>query len=250
MQSKITLIGMYEFDNTLFDKLSFPAGIDRDLAINRIINKSEEFELLYSDFDYLKDRIGIWGEIHERTFKKWKEALDIEYEPLHNYDRHELYSDTRQRDYADESNKAYTDNKLRNFEDSESEASDSHSNTITGSESVSSTDQKVSAYDENNYSNKQKEEANAITNQIGSGDASGNVTRNGRSDELNVADGKENNNTSGKSNEVVKHDAHLFGNIGVTTSQQMLRDQLDIVTWNLYEHISDLFIEEFCILVY
>ena len=250
MQSKITLIGMYEFDNTLFDKLSFPAGIDRDLAISRIINKSEEFELLYSDFDYLKDRIGIWGEIHERTFKKWKEALDIEYEPLHNYDRHELYSDTRQRDYADESNKAYTDNKLRNFEDSQSEASDSHSNTITGSESVSSTDQKVSAYDENNYSDKQKEDASARTNQTGSGDASGNITRNGRSDELNVADGKENNNTSGKSNEVVKHDAHLFGNIGVTTSQQMLRDQLDIVTWNLYEHISDMFIEEFCILVY
>lgn len=250
MQSKITLIGMYDFDNTLFEELTFPAGIDRDLAIDRIINKSEEFELLYSDFNYLKERIGTWGKVHERTFRKWKEALDIEYEPLHNYDRHELYNDTRQRDYEDESNKAYTDNKMRNFEDSQSEASDTHSNTITGSESTSSTDQKVSAYDEDTYSDKQKEDASARTNQTGSGDASGNVTRNGKGDELNIADGKENNNASGKSNEIVKHDAHLYGNIGVTTSQQMLKDQLDIVTWNLYEHISDLFIEEFCILVY
>ena len=29
MQSKITLTGLYNFDNTLFDELTFPAGIDR-----------------------------------------------------------------------------------------------------------------------------------------------------------------------------------------------------------------------------
>ena len=45
-------------------------------------------------------------------------------------------------------------------------------------------------------------------------------------------------------------DLKRTGNIGVTTSQQMLEAELDIVTWNLYEHISDIFIDEFCILVY
>lgn len=234
MQSKITLLGMYNFDNTLFDKLTFPTGIDRDLAINRILNKSEEFELVYSDFEYLQDRIGIWGEMWERTFTKWVEALSIDYSPLHNYDRTELYTDTHQRDYNDISN--------RNYTDGTSEHSTSNSNTVTGSESNSTTEHQVSAYDESGYSDRNKEMAGASTNQSGSGNAVGDVTRN--------TAGGANSNESGNSNEVVKHEAHLYGNIGVTTSQQMLKDELDIVTWNLYEHISDIFIDEFCILVY
>jgi len=40
------------------------------------------------------------------------------------------------------------------------------------------------------------------------------------------------------------------GNIGVTTSQQMLQSELDIVAWNIYEHITDLFLQEFVIPVY
>lgn len=218
MQSKITLTGMYNFDNSLFDNLVLPAGIDKNIVVNRILNKSEEFELVYSDFDYLKDRIGIWGEIWERTFKKWYEALQLEYNPLDNYDRHEIYTDTHKRDYKD----------------NEKENSSTTSSTTTESDSSSTTEQKVSAYDETDYSDKQYEESGATTGQSGSGSASGNINR----------------DYKGDSNETIKHEAHLYGNIGVTTSVQMLREQLDVVTFNLYEHISDIFIDEFCILVY
>lgn len=202
MQSKITLIGMYNYDNSLFDNLTFPAGIDKDLAVNRIINKSEEFELVYSDFDYLKDRIGIWGQIWERTFSKWQDALNVKYDPLNNYDRHE--------EYMDMSNTG----------------SVSNSNTVTGSGTSSSTEEEVSAYDEAGYSDRQKETAEATTRQYGSGGANSNVRS------------------------LLKHDAHLFGNIGVTTSQEMLKAELDVATWSMYEHIADIFIDEFCILVY
>lgn len=218
MQSKITLRGLYNFDNSLFDLLTFPAGIDRDLAINRILNKSEEFELVYSDFEYLKDRIGIWGEMWQRTFSKWVEALSIDYDPLYNYDRHEVYKDIKKSDYKDNTK----------------ENSSSLSSTTTGSNTSSDTEEKVSAYDAATYSEKQKETASATTSQTGSGNASGNINR----------------DANGNSNETIEHDAHLFGNIGVTTSQQMLTDQLKVVEWNLYEHISDIFIDEFCILIY
>lgn len=250
MQSKITLIGMYNFDNTLFDKLSFPTGIDKNLAIDRILNKSEEFELVYSDFDYLQDRIGIWGEIWEHTFKKWVDALSIEYDPLYNYDRKEIYTDTRSRDYKDENSKDFTDNHTRNYEDIQSETSSSSSNTVTGSETSSNTEQKKSAYDESGYSDREQELAGATTNQTGSGNASGNIKRDNNANEVSANNGKEKGTASGLSNEVAQHEAHLYGNIGVTTSQQMLESELNIATWNLYEHISDIFIDEFCILIY
>lgn len=40
------------------------------------------------------------------------------------------------------------------------------------------------------------------------------------------------------------------GNIGVTTSQQMLESELSIAQWNIYEHITDLFLQEFVIPLY
>lgn len=41
-----------------------------------------------------------------------------------------------------------------------------------------------------------------------------------------------------------------YGNIGVTTSQQMLEAELEVARWNLVEQITDMFIRDFCILVY
>lgn len=218
MQSRITLRAMYNYDNTLFDNLLLPAGIDRDLCINRILDKSEEFEILYSNLDYLKGRIGTWSNSWQRTFEKWVEALNIDYEPLWNYDRNEIYTDTRDRKYND----------------NETQTSESVSNTLTSSDTKSQTEGKVSAYDEATYSDREQETGSGTTNQTGSGNAQASTAR----------------DTGGNSNEIAQHNAHLFGNIGVTTSQQMLREQLDVVTWNLYEHIADLFLEEFCILVY
>lgn len=46
------------------------------------------------------------------------------------------------------------------------------------------------------------------------------------------------------------HAGRLHGNIGVTTSQQMLESELQIAEWNLYEHITDLFLSEFIIPIY
>ena len=233
MQSKITLIGLYNFDNSLFNNLTFPNGINRDLAIERILNKSEEFEVLYSNFDYLKDRIGTWSKIWERTFEKWVKALAVEYDPLYNFDRHEFYTDAKARDYRDNQNSVASSNAVEN--------SESVSNTVTGSDTGSTTEQFVNAYD-GGYTGKEKEESIAVTNQSGSGDSKSDISS------TNNSFGSTNNN--GTSNELLQHEARLFGNIGVTTSQQMLKDELDIATWNLYEHISDIFIEEFCILVY
>lgn len=234
MQSKITLTGMYNYDDSLFEELTFPAGIDRDLAISRILNKSEEFELVYSDFDYLKDRIGIWSKIWERTFTKWVNALSIDYDPLFNFDRNEEYTDVKGREYNDKRNDIENNNA--------SVSSSSASNTITGSSSDSITEQKVSAYDSSSYENKEKEEAKATTHQTGAGSSEANTE--------STSNNIKGSDASGTSNEIVKHAAHLYGNIGVTTSQQMLKDELDVATWSLYEHISDIFIDEFCILVY
>ena len=47
-----------------------------------------------------------------------------------------------------------------------------------------------------------------------------------------------------------EHTGRIHGNIGVTTSQQMLTAELDLGYWNLYQRITQLFLQEFVIPVY
>lgn len=220
MSAKLTLMGMYNYDNSVFDNLTFPTGIDKSVAENAILMRCSEFELLYPDLDYLKFAIGAWSAKHERTFAKWHEALELEYNPLDNYDRHEEFTDT------EGINK-----------------NGSHDVTMTKSRTTGNTnittnltrESQVSAYDQSSgYSPKDKDVTNGTVTD--SGTESG-TDRNAGSD-------------SETESRTFQHYARTRGNIGVTTSMTLLREQLSIVEWNLYEHIADLFADEFCIQVY
>lgn len=67
-----------------------------------------------------------------------------------------------------------------------------------------------------------------------------------------INDGGSSSEGSGSSESagVSKHTGHLYGNIGVTTSQQMLKDELDIARFSIYESIANMFMSEFTIPVY
>lgn len=84
------------------------------------------------------------------------------------------------------------------------------------------TENQVSAFDTANYSNSSK----SITGTIGANDSTGSV--------------------DGKSTKTGR--AH--GNIGVTTSQQMLQSELDVARWNLYNEIADIFLMEYVLPIY
>ena len=66
----------------------------------------------------------------------------------------------------------------------------------------------------------------------------------------NSSIGNDSSTTKTDTSNVNKHVGRVHGNIGVTTTQQMLESELSLAEWNVYEHITDLFIEEFCIAIY
>ena len=44
--------------------------------------------------------------------------------------------------------------------------------------------------------------------------------------------------------------ARISGNIGVTTTQQMIKEEREVSEFNIYSYIADRFRETFCMLVY
>lgn len=236
--SKLTMIGMYNYDNSLFDSITLPSGINKDVLIPEILRQCDEFEILYPNLDFLKAVIGNWSQKHYRTFEKWVEGLAEEFNPLHNYDRHEIYTDTKG------SNEAVTETKEDRSNRSAQDANISSSLSQTSTASSNENDRKVSAYDASTYQPKEKEEGKS------SGSGNGVSSNESHTNSLDQSDNTSNGRSDRNLNEVIQHEAHLYGNIGVTTSTQMLEDFLRVERWNIYEHIAELFVDEFCIRVY
>ena len=204
--AKVTLIAMNTFFNNaggdLFQGLTLPEGLAKDTLTNNILLQGGEFEVLYSDPFFLQNAISIWADREQATFKRWVDALAIEYAPLENYDRHENWTDTL---------------------DSDGTSRTTGTNDTSTSGTVT-TD--VSAYDSTGYQPKEK----VTTSETIDNDTS-------------------ENNTSTLDNTGV-HAGRIHGNIGVTTSQQMLESELDLGYWNIYSRITDMFLKEFCIMIY
>lgn len=88
----------------------------------------------------------------------------------------------------------------------------------------SNTENKKAAYDSSDYENHDK----ADSGSSGESDAVTNTMAHGQSG----------------------HSGRIHGNIGVTTSQQMLQSELDIARFNIYNEISDLFLTELVVYTY
>lgn len=276
--AKLTTIGMYQYDPTLFSDLTFPAGIDKDLAVCQILNSSGEFEVLYPNPDFFKQMITFWGKKHYRTFDKWIYALGIDFEPLYNYDRFEEFVDEKLGTTATNNERtgstivATETERSRNAAQSMANTSDVTTGTTGDRQSVNGetvdqgaeTENKVSAFDASTYSPKDKQETtsgqvtngmqleNSKTDSSTSEESSTNSVENSSEGEsITSSQGSSISDKGGESRtEQTKHTAHLYGNIGVTTSAQMLQEFLDVERFNIYEQIADLFIDEFCIMVY
>lgn len=236
-QAKITLIGIENYlnpDRSVFDKMQLPAGIDKEILIGSIILRCQEFELLYSDPDFLIDAVNIWSRKNYWTFEKWVNAINIKYDPLYNYDRTEEYTDTHSGNY----NKNGSGNSSGNT---------GTTNNLTETHNLATTNDVT-----NTHSEKAFNDTTLVNNQTDvvdqDGSDTGTITNTGTvTGNYSNTDSNNENGTDGYTN---KHNARLYGNIGVTTSQQMLQSELDIARWNMYEHIADLFASEFCIMVY
>lgn len=92
--STLTLMGLYNFNNKLFDLLTLPEDIDKDTLVDNILLRSGDFEVIYPDFEFMQYSIGAWARKWQPTFERWVNALAIEYAPLENYDRNEFWHDS------------------------------------------------------------------------------------------------------------------------------------------------------------
>lgn len=225
--AKITLYGleayMQQNGESLFTSLTLPTGYDKETFVDNLIRMSGEFSLIYSDPDFVKDAIKKWGLLHYKTFEKWLAAWNAEYNPIHNFDRYE--------ESDDNATGITNENSISNT------SGTSKSGTSASTLSSSNQNNSVSAFDSSDYS--PKEQTKGLVNEQASTDADSTTSSSGT------------DNKKATKLDTNQHKAHLFGNIGVTTNQQMITAEMEMrKRYNPYILMAELFEDEFLIPVY
>ena len=256
--AKITLFGMYKWmqdsEDDLFFNLSLPSLMDKTTLVNTILAKGAEFEVLYGDPEFIKEMIGVWSSRWYSTLDRWSKALAIDYNPLENYDRKEEWTDAGQRAKAgskDSSSSSSNANTIINKE-TQADTGNNSGTTATVSAHTGSNEHTVSAYDASTYQPENKDASNDSNNEttINNNNIKNDRTIAGSNTAVGSTSAKGSETDTEHEHNTAIHSGRTHGNIGVTTSQQMLQSELDIARFNLYDEAADLFLQEFCVYTY
>lgn len=213
--ARLTLWGIYQYDKTLFDNIVLPEGIDKDNLISDIMRNSGDLYPYHQVPEYLKSNINFWFARRLFDFERMYEALRVEYSPIENYDRKE--------------------NTTRNYENSGMDKESTTLGSTTTSTNIGSNDNenKVSAYNESDYTNREKD------------------TQSYNSTLTNTGSGTDTTLTEYGLKRKEVEDIRVHGNIGVTTSQQMIESEMELrAKYDIYKIISREFEREFLVQVY
>lgn len=287
--SKISVLGLYQHDQSLFDELHLPAAFstnDRATLINNLLMDCAEFECVFPNFDFCKAAIGFWSAARVGVWEKLYATTQFVYNPIWNKDG--TITETRSKEYSGESGKASeitrqdtTDKTVESSNAGESSKTASSSKEIdnartdsTDTSSSSSGDQdvdtenKVVGFNSSSYVNKDKQTVDqswsenvselvdrTITDagsETGSLTESGTTSDTGTVTESGTVTGSDTTTESGtttgtESEEYVRTEQ---GNIGITSTQQLIKEEREIALFEIDDYIINDFKRQFCILVY
>ena len=90
---KLSILGMYKYAPNIFDGLQLPIGADKQTLIDTIVFSYSDLTIVYPNAPILELVIRTWSKKHKESWKRIWDALNAEYSPIENYNRHEDIKD-------------------------------------------------------------------------------------------------------------------------------------------------------------
>ena len=286
MRANLSLMGMYYHDNTILDNLVIPTGIDSDVLKENLLMEAAELEVLYTDFDFFKMAIGSWS---KKQLPIWTELLkttQYEYNPIWNKDgsisevitrnlattedvsdvnttthadtdtRTHDNTDTRTNDNTDTRTNDNTDTRTNDNSDTTTlDNTDEQTRDLAGTND-STTSHGVYGYNSSTKAPESEDVIDQDTTDTGTvtdthtgtitDEHTGTITdaHTGTITDARVID-KDNTDTGTISTYRTEQ-----GNIGLTSTQDLIKQQRDVVMFNIMDVIIHDFIDRFCLKIY
>ena len=222
MRATLSILGLYQYSPDVFDLFKLPAGVSLDSVRDNILMELAELELIYPSGEFMKTAIGIWSSKQIPVWEKLYATTNLEYNPIHNYDRTEEWTEQE----TGNRNESRTQNQ-QSAGESSGTVQNSGKNTVKSD---------VSAFNETTYTPKEMQTTTLGTENTSSGTAKQTTDITDDTDE----NSSRNNTRTGRA----------YGNIGVTTTQQMIEAERNVVKFNIVDYIVEDFKQRFCLLIY
>lgn len=246
MRYAVTLNGMYNVDNTLFAGLTVPTGIDREVLIDTILYDYGDMYLTQTDPVWTKAAITVWGKRNKYYMDELFKTLNYVYNPIENYDRDESFTDT----YTGTSSNTTSGNTTVDSEGNvsvDTTGSTTSGGTVTASGS-NQTDNKLAAYNANAMQN--DTQSVQTTSDTSTDSSTGSTTGTSETESSGTTTTTTSGTESGQTGGTNTRTGRIHGNIGVTTTQQMIQSQREVIKISWYDTIAKLFASDFLILIY
>lgn len=266
MQATMSIRGLYNADNTLFSEMSVCSEMtneDKQTIVDNILIELAELEVIYSDPVFMRHAIGAWSWKEVPTWDRIYEAAMKEYNPIENYNRTEETTETGTNSKTQQSAGSEGHSGKDTITHSGTDTSTTSStSTTTGTDTDTNSGSDVLTNNREGFDSNTLVTTGTDTTQHGhvltkainesvseSGSASvahGQKIENGYGENIATSE-----NMSESGNNSVTRKSHISGNIGVTTSQQMLEQELVVAPkLNVYNYIIESFKNRFCLEVW
>lgn len=238
MRATVDLIAMYNYDNTLLDLMQIPDDIDRATLVDNLLMESAEQELLYSNLGFLKQAIGSWSAKQLPIWNHLLETTKYDYNPIWNKDGTVTETETRDlkgsEKVKDETDRVdnLTDKNTRDFKDKETR--DLKNDSLNSVYGFNSSDAAPANQDEVKDTGTDTIEHTGIDTMDHTGRQD--IDRNLERDTTDTG--------------TVKHERIEQGNIGITSTQDLISQERQIALFNIMDVIIKDFIKRFCLAVY
>ena len=245
-------LGLYQWDQTIFDLMQIPSALDKPTLVDNLLAETAELEVLYPDPVVFKNLVGVWSAKQIDIWNRLYATTQYEYNPIENYNRYETGSTDGEGSTTHTGTDSTTESTLYGGTDGITVGiMRGGSDTVTGEDTkghwVASFDSTASGEDDGLAKQTRDQDNASTTTQYGNTENVTGQKTYGQS--ISKMGGLTHGEKVTTSNEG-SHELHAHGNIGVTTTQKLIREQRDIDLFNLYDIIIEDFKMRFCILVY
>lgn len=261
------------FQSVLSDYISFNHG---NLNIRYTLEDS-----VINNPSILQNVIVNWYNSHKYQYETLYKTTLLKYEPLQNYNRTEEVEDTTNRTGTDDTtfgsrtdtsttnnttNIGAQDNTNTDNETTKIGKINTETNSSTSKKGSESNEKEVAPYDAETYYNQEKNTL-SFTNRSDTNEST--TTTDARTDtrtntntekvgaRIDTTESSTSNTFGGHTdatnrneNETYAHTSHIYGNIGVTTSQQMLEAEREVAYFNFVSMVAHDIIKLIAICIY
>lgn len=269
MRATMSIIGLTEYSGEdsshrdgIWAHFLVPDGIERNLVIERILEECGELELLYPSVPMMRHLLQNWCLAEWHIWEKLYATTVLEYNPIWNKDGTVTETENTSRLHKELGGDQESENSTQlhkelggDNETSNESFSSEGSSSRTQADAADQVTQ-VSAYDASAFQNRDKNTTEAESTEHVVAD---NANTTDRATDRSVDRDNMDSHDRLASRQVDRDDMDVddrfyerreTGNIGVTTTQQMIKEEREVDQFNIYDYIVQSFKRRFCLLVY